>query len=93
MSLWARKFWVALHSLPHHPHAIAGLSGPVTAKLFPTKTRKKYGENLNCLYPRRYDARLTDEELRRIIEDTDRDSSGDVDWDEYVRVLQHSCWF
>ena len=45
------------------------------------------------MYPRRYDARLTDEELRRIIEDTDRDSSGDVDWDEYVRVLQHSCWF
>ena len=41
----------------------------------------------------RFDVKLTDNELQTIILDTDRDKSGDVDWDEYVCVLQHSCWF
>jgi Ca2+-binding EF-hand superfamily protein len=41
----------------------------------------------------RFDVRLTDDELRRVIEETDRDGSGDVDWAEYVNVLKNSCWF
>jgi Ca2+-binding EF-hand superfamily protein len=41
----------------------------------------------------RYDVKLSDEELKGIILETDRDHSGDVDWDEYVNILKHSCWF
>jgi Ca2+-binding EF-hand superfamily protein len=41
----------------------------------------------------RFDVRLSDDELRRVIRETDRDGSGDVDWAEYVTVLKNSCWF
>lgn len=41
----------------------------------------------------RFDVKLNDEELKGMIEETDRDYSGDVDWDEYVNILKNSCWF
>lgn len=41
----------------------------------------------------RFDVKLTDEELKSIISETDRDHSGDVDWDEYINILKNSCWF
>jgi Ca2+-binding EF-hand superfamily protein len=41
----------------------------------------------------RFDVKLSDEELKTMIEETDRDYSGDVDWDEYVNILKNSCWF
>jgi Ca2+-binding EF-hand superfamily protein len=49
-------------------------------------------ENLR-LACQRFDVKLTDEELKNIIRETDRDHSGDVDWDEYVNILKNSCWF
>ena len=41
----------------------------------------------------RFEVRLTEDELIHIIQETDRDESNDVDWEEYVFVLKHSCWF
>jgi Ca2+-binding EF-hand superfamily protein len=41
----------------------------------------------------RFDVRLNDEELRRVIRETDRNRNGYVDKLEYIHVLKHSCWF
>ncbi len=41
----------------------------------------------------RFDVRLTDEELRRVIRETDRNRNGYVDKPEYINVLKNSCWF
>jgi Ca2+-binding EF-hand superfamily protein len=41
----------------------------------------------------RFDVRLTDEELRRVIRETDRNRNGYVDKPEYIHVLKNSCWF
>jgi Ca2+-binding EF-hand superfamily protein len=41
----------------------------------------------------RFDVRLTDDELRRVIHETDRNRNGYVDKPEYIHVLKNSCWF
>ena len=41
----------------------------------------------------RFDVRLTDDELRLMVRESDRDCSGDVDWEEYARILKNACWF
>ena len=40
-----------------------------------------------------YDAKLSDDELHSILLETDRNGNGEVDWEEYVHILKHSCWF
>jgi centrin-1 len=42
---------------------------------------------------RQMEVRLTDEEIRDMIADADRDGGGDVDEEEYVHILKDSTWF
>ena len=41
----------------------------------------------------RYEVKLSDEELKNILKETDTNKDEDVDWDEYVSILKNSCWF
>mmetsp|Transcript_2756 Transcript_2756/g.5917 ORF Transcript_2756/g.5917 Transcript_2756/m.5917 type:complete len:309 (+) Transcript_2756:2366-3292(+) len=36
---------------------------------------------------------LDDDELQRMISEADRDGNGAVSEEEFVRIMQHSCWF
>ena len=41
----------------------------------------------------RFEVQLTEEEMKLIILETDQDNNGEVDWEEYMHILKHSCWF
>ena len=41
----------------------------------------------------RFEVKLSDEELGNIINETDENKDGHVDWVEYVSILKNSCWF
>jgi len=41
----------------------------------------------------RYEIQLSEEEIKHIIMEADQDNNEVVDWEEYMHILKHSCWF